>query len=111
MIVLQNLLDDAKCYETVRQRRWPEGVRCPPCASAQVSKQGRDWTQKARQKYGCKGCGRHFDDLSGTVFVGHHQPRRGWISGLYWMGLNLSNRPIAQALGLNTGEVQRRTEQ
>ena len=31
MINLQNLLDDAKCYETVRRLRWPVGVRCPHC--------------------------------------------------------------------------------
>ena len=29
MINLQNLLDDVKCYETVRQLRWPDGVCCP----------------------------------------------------------------------------------
>lgn len=111
MIALQSLLDDAKCYETVRQRRWSEGVRCPHCASAQVIKQGRDPTQKARQKYRCKGCGRHFDDLTGTVFAAHHQPLRVWIGCLYLMGLNLSNRQIAQELGLNVGDVQHMTEQ
>jgi hypothetical protein len=26
---IQNLIDDAKCFETVRQLRWPEGVVCP----------------------------------------------------------------------------------
>ena len=31
MINLQNLLDDAKYYETVRQLRWPDGARCPHC--------------------------------------------------------------------------------
>lgn len=111
MIALQSLLDDAKCYETVRQVRWPEGVRCPHCASAHVSKQGRDSTQKARQKYRCKACERHFDDLSGTVFAGHHQPLRVWMGCLYLLGLNLSNRQIAQELGLNEGDVQRMTEQ
>lgn len=111
MIALQSLLDDAKCYETVRQLRWPEGVRCPHCASAQVSKQGRDSTQKAHQKYRCKSCERHFDDLSGTVFAGHHQPLRVWMGCLYLLGLNLSNRQIAQELGLNEGDVQRMTEQ
>lgn len=111
MIALQHLLDNAQCSETVRQRRWLEGVRCPHCASAQVSKQGRDATPKARQQYHCQGCGRHFDDLAGTVFARHHQPLRVWIGCLYLMGLNLSNRQIAQELGLNEGDVQRMTEQ
>jgi transposase-like protein len=111
MINLQNLIDDAKCYETVRALRWPEGVRCPHCASSQVTKQGRDVTPPARQKYRCTACERHFDDLTGTVFAGHPQPLRVWMLCLYFMGLNLSHRQIAQELGLNPGDVQQMTEQ
>jgi transposase-like protein len=74
MIKLQNLLDDTKCYETVRELRWPEGVACPRCHSKAISKQGFDQTQPARQKYYCSGCQRHFDDLTETVLAGHHQP-------------------------------------
>jgi hypothetical protein len=50
MINLQNLIDDTKCYETVRERRWSEGVCCPCCDSMEVTKQGRDTTQPAGQK-------------------------------------------------------------
>ena len=109
MITLQNLLDDVKCYETIRQLRWPEGVRCPRCGAAEFTKQGRDTTQPARQKYRCQGCLRHFDDLTETVLAGHHQPLRIWILCLYFMGLNLSNAQIAQELGLNPDDVQRMT--
>ena len=41
MINLQKLIDDAKCYETVRELRWPEGVCCPHCDSTGVSWQER----------------------------------------------------------------------
>jgi len=108
---LQNLLDDAKCYEEVRRRRWPEGVRCPHCASSEVAKQGCDTAQPSRRKYRCKACGRYFDDLTGTIFAGHHQPLRVWILCLYLMGLNLSNRQIAQELGLNPDDAQRMASQ
>lgn len=111
MLNLQNLIDDAKCYEAVRELRWSEGVRCAHCDSPQVTKQGRDTTQPHRQKYRCQGCGRYFDDLTGTVFAGHHQPLRAWILCLYLMGLNLSNQQIAHELGLNKDDVQRMTEQ
>jgi transposase-like protein len=111
MINLQSLIDDAKCYETVRQLRWPEGVRCPRCDSTQVTKQGRDTTQPARQKYHCATCERYFDDLTDTVFAGHHQPLRVWILCLYFMGLDLSNQQIAEELGLNKDDVQAMTEQ
>jgi transposase-like protein len=111
MINRQSLIDDAKGYETVRALRWPEGVRCPHCDSAEVSKQGRDTTQPARQKYRCTACGRYFDDLTGTVFAGHPQPLRVWVLCWYFLGLNLSNRQIAQELGLNVGDGQAMSEQ
>ena len=110
MINLQNLLDDVKCYETVRQLRWPNGVRCPHCGATKLTKQGRETTQPARQKYRCEGCHRCFDDLTGTVLAGHHQPLRVWILCLDFMGLNLSNAHMTQALGLNPDDVQRMTE-
>jgi transposase-like protein len=108
---LASLLDEAKCFALVRQHRWPEGVRCPGCGSDAVVRNGRDDTQPHRQRYRCQACASRFDDLSGTVLAGHHQPLRIWVLCLYFMGLNLSNRQIAAELGLGTSDVQRMTEQ
>jgi len=58
-----------------------------------------------------QGVFRAFDDLTGTVLAGHHQPLRVWVLCLYFMGLNLSNRQIALELGLDTSDVQAMTEQ
>jgi transposase-like protein len=109
MLKIQHWIDAAKCYETIRQLRWPEGVTCPHCASQQITKRGRDETQPQRQRYQCAACGRQFDDLTGTIFAGHPQPLRTWILCLYLMGLNLSNQQIAQELDLNKDEVQQMT--
>ncbi len=79
MLKLQSLIDAAKCYDTVRQRRWPEGVSCRGCASQTVTKRGRADTQPERQRYHCAACGRHFDDLTGTIVAGHPQLLRTWI--------------------------------
>lgn len=111
LINIRNLIGDAQCYETVRQLRWPEGVRCPHCKSAEVIKRGRDETQPERQKYACKACDRRFDDLMDTVLAGHHQPLAVWMLCLYFMGLNVSNQQIAQELDLNPDDVQAMTEQ
>lgn len=111
LIHLTSLIDDAKCYELVRQHRWPEGVRCPWCSSASVIRHGRDDTQPHRQRDRCKDCGARFDDLTGTVLAGHHQPLRVWVLCLSFMGLNLSNRQIAKELSLNETDVQRMTGQ
>jgi transposase-like protein len=111
LVNLSSLIDDARCYELVRQHRWPDGVRCPACDSGAVARYGRDDTQPYRQRYRCTACGGRFDDLTGTVLAGHHQPLRVWVLCLYFMGLNLSNRQIAQELDLSQPDVQLMTEQ
>jgi transposase-like protein len=111
MFNIQDLLDDAKCYAEVRQLRWPEGVRCPDCGSAEIRKRGFHTHQPHRQRYRCQACHRQFDDLSETIFEGHHQPLKVWLICLYLMGLNLSNQQIAQELGLNKDDVQQMTTQ
>ena len=110
MVNFCGLLDEAKCFELVRQHRWPDGVRCPDCDSAVVIRNGHDEGQRHRQRYLCKACHGRFDDLTGTVLAGHHQPLRVWVLCLYLMGLNLSNRQIAQELGLDASDVQAMTE-
>ena len=111
LVNIQGLIDDARCFETVRHLRWPEGVRCPQCGSDKVARHGRDERQRDRQRYRCPACQVRFDDLTDTIFAGHHQPLRLWILCLYFMGLNLSNRQIAQELGLDRSDVQIMTEQ
>jgi transposase-like protein len=106
VVHIPNLIDDLKCYETVRAMRWPQGVTCPHCDAARITKQGHDSTQPQRQRYRCLACQKHFDDLTGTIFAGHHQPLRIWILCLYFMGLNLSNEQIAQELDLHPDDVQ-----
>jgi transposase-like protein len=111
LVNLSSLIDDAKCFALVRQQRWPEDVRCPGCGSSAVVRHGCDDTQPHRQRYRCKTCAGRFDDLTGTVLAGHHQPLRVWVLCLYLMGLNLSSRQIAGELGLSGSDVQVMTEQ
>jgi transposase-like protein len=97
MVNIQDLFDDAKCYQTIREMRWPDGVTCPQCSSDSVIKNGRDDTEPHRQR---------FDDLTDTIFAGHHQPLRTWIACLYLMGLNLSGLQIAQELDINKDDAR-----
>src|SRR5467141_2411183 len=91
-INIKNLIDDVRCYQTVRELRWPDGIACPACQSKHVIKRG-------------------FDDLTGTIFAGHHQPLKVWILCLYFMGLNVSNEQIAQELAVNGSDAQQMTAQ
>ena len=106
MVNIPDLFDDAKCYQTVREMRWPDGVTCPRCSSGSVIKNGRDDTEPHRQRYECKGCRQRFDDLTDTIFAGHHQPLRTWIACLCLMGLNLSGLQIAQELDINKDDAR-----
>ena len=109
MLNIRDLIDDAKCYEMLRDLRWPEGVHCPHCGFHWVTKRGFHSREKHRQRYVCQSCERQFDDLTNTVLAGHHQPVKVWVLCLYFMGLNLSNRQIAAELNLNKDDVQMMT--
>jgi len=106
MCRLNHLIDESKCYEEVRGRRWPYGVHCPHCTSNKINKRGKNHRQQECRRYTCKKCGKRFDDLTGTIFAGRHQPLSVWFAFLYLMGLNVSNRQIAQELDLNESDAQ-----
>jgi len=106
---ITNLVDDRNCYEVIRELRWSDGVKCPHCGGTHYKRHGYHNTCEHRHRYQCKGCQKYFDDLTNTVFEGHHQPLKVWILCLYLMGLNLSNAQIAQELGLNESVCQNMT--
>jgi transposase-like protein len=110
-ININGLVDEAKCYQTVRELRWKEGLKCAWCNSPKVVKNGHTKATPECQKYCCQNFGRYFDDLTNTIFSGHHQPLSIWILCLYFMGLNLSNRQIAKELDLCVSDVREMTTQ
>ncbi|WP_444918461.1 transposase [Microbulbifer sp. JMSA003] len=79
--------------------------------SQDVTRQGKDDTQPEKQRYRCKGCQRHFDDLTLSVFSGCHQPLKVWVHCLYLMLLNLSNLQVSKEFDLNKDDVQKMTLQ
>lgn len=111
LVNIQALVSNESCFQKVRELRWPDGVACPHCGSKATLKRGKDETQPERQRYECKDCQRRFDDLTGTVLEGHHQPLKAWLLCLYFMGLNLSNQQIAQELDLNKDDAQEMARQ
>jgi transposase-like protein len=106
IININGLIDEDKCYQKVRELRWPKEVKCPWCDSSNIVKNGRDSKHSGCQHYHCNNCNKYFDDLTNTVFTGHHQPLSTWIVCLYFMGLNLSNNQIAKELDLCQSDTQ-----
>ena len=72
-------------------------------------KRGFDEKELAHQCYECKNCDTRFDDLTDTIFAGHHQSLKVWVLYLYFMGLNVSNDQIAHELDVNRNDVQQMT--
>jgi len=68
-----------------------------------------DDTEPARQRYECHDCDKRFDDLTDTIFAGHHQPLKVWVLCLYFMGLNLSNEQMAHELSINESDAYQMT--
>ena len=105
MLHLHNLIDNARCYEEIRRRRWPYQITCLCCGSNKVAKRGRNHRHQECRRYRCTNCGKQFDDLSGTIFAGRHQPLKVWFGCIYLMGLNLSSLQIAEELGLDESDA------
>jgi transposase-like protein len=103
---IQDLFDDARCYHAIREMRWPDGVTCPRCPSDSVMRNGRDDTEPHRHCYECKGRRHRSDDLTATIFAGHHRPLRTWIARLCLMGLNLSGSRIARELDIDKDDAR-----
>lgn len=111
MVSIQSLVDEEKCYSVIRKLRWPDGsTTCTRCGSAHIKKNGHDRSKKHCQHYLCHDCGCQFHDLTDTVLSGHHKPLKTWISCIYLMGLNLSNRQISQELALSETDAQYMTD-
>ena len=100
-----DLFSDDKCFEMIREIRWDGGVHCVECQSTEISRNGFVRSSGC-WRYLCKACGKNFDDMSSTVLSGNHLPVRNWVLCLYFMGLNVSNRQIAEELGLQENTVQ-----
>jgi transposase-like protein len=106
MCRLNNLIDERKCEEEVSRIRWPNGVCGPACTSNKITQRGRNHRQQECRRHTGKNCGKRFDDLTGTLFMGRHQPWSVWFAYRYLMGLKVSNRPIADELHLNESDGQ-----
>jgi len=93
------LMDEEKCYEMLRQARWPDGqVRCPYCGSEDIAGPWRSVHAPGGYRYRCRGCGRRFNDRTGTVFERSKLPLGAWFLAIYLVQLNHSTAAIAREL-------------
>lgn len=94
-----SLMSEEKCYEILRQARWPDGrVRCPYCGSENIAGPWRSSHAPGGHRYRCRGCKRYFNDRTGTIFERSKLPLRAWFLAIYLVQLNHSTAEIAREL-------------
>ena len=64
MLRINNLIDEARCYEEIRKMRWKNSIHCPHCTSNKIRKRGKNHRQQECRRYSCENCGRRLDDLT-----------------------------------------------
>jgi len=89
--------DDDACLAFVANLRWPDGIKCPRCESAEHS------FLATRRLWKCKGCKKQFSVKVGTIFEGSPLGLDKWLPAL-WMIANckngISSYELARALGV-----------
>jgi transposase-like protein len=67
---------DAECAEALREVGWAADLQCLHCGGRSIVRRG--WRKGLYHRYRCKGCGRWFNDRSGTVLAYSKLPLREW---------------------------------
>lgn len=69
--------DEESAIRYFEARRWPDGIRCPRCESADARR--IDNKARRRQLFGCHGCNHLFTVTSGTIMESTKLPLRTWL--------------------------------
>lgn len=78
---------ESQCREALYRSRWPDGFRCPACASADHSQFKRD----DQIYYQCRACRHQTTVLSGTLFEATKLPLEKWFLALYLLTSTKTN--------------------
>ena len=79
MQLVERFADEEKCRAYLEGLRWPDGVACPRCKSAKISR-----IQK-RDQFDCDSCRYQFSVTAGTIFNDSHLPLWKWMLAVYLM--------------------------
>ncbi|MBI3000123.1 MAG: transposase [Deltaproteobacteria bacterium] len=88
-----------RCYEILRQMRWPKGIICPLCEGKRVTTHSK-FTSTSRRRYLCVGCRRTFTDLTGTPLARTNLPLGTWFLCLDLTARGQKTSELAKELGV-----------
>ena len=88
----QQFPDEAAAEKWFMDHRWPYGIRCPRCGSANVQTKTAHKTMPFRcQKRKDGGCGRFFSTKTGTFMARSNVSYQEWLFALYLVVTNLKS--------------------
>src|ERR1700722_19133755 len=95
--------DEAAAVRYFEEHRWPDGVKCPLCGSADVLRGTQ--SKRRRQVWYChaKGCETQFSVTSGTIMEFTKLPLRKWMMAFHFIGASkkgISSLQLSRMLGV-----------
>lgn len=96
--LIERFGSEDKCHSYLEGLRWPEGIRCPRCDSAKISRIA------ARRQFDCDGCRYQFSVRVGTLFHDSKLPLWKWFLAVYLMGESrkgISANQLKRMLGVS----------
>ncbi len=79
-LLIEEFGSETKCRAYLEALHWPDGVKCPRCASSKVSRIA------SRAQFDCDSCRYQFSATAGTIFHDSHLPLWKWFLAVYMMG-------------------------
>lgn len=89
--------DQESARDYLESRLWPDGVRCPYCAS------GDKVTARKGGYYRCNPCKQDFTVRTGTIFERSHVPLHKWIYAMYLLITSrkgISSMQLSKEIGI-----------
>lgn len=99
-LLIFDLINEAYCYEKIREIKWKKGIECLDCGSNDIRRNGHDKGIEHRQRYVCKNCNKSFTDISNTVIASNHVSIQKWMVCAALKDF-MSNKQMAKALELS----------
>ena len=97
VMLFEKFRSDDACREYLEHVRWPDGVHCPRCDNASISR------IKERNQFDCNACRYQFSATSGTMLHDTHLPLWKWFATVYMMiegKKGVGAREIKRSLGI-----------
>ncbi len=91
--------DEKAAEEWFIARRWPDGIKCPHCASAEISVR----ENRKPMPFHCRACRQYFSVRTGTLLHASKLPLSKWALAFYLMSVNrkgVSSVQLSKALGV-----------